>query len=361
MMRCCFLAGVLLMLVVFQAPAANAEDEKVADLIAAAKEAFRGNKHKEALALADKAVALAPKDVDVYLFRGSLRETVDDYPGAVSDLAKVVALNPKQAAGYQRLGLALFKAGKIKESIANFDKYIELRPEAKVSHWQRGISYYYAGRYDEGKEQFEGYQTFDSNDVENAVWRYLCMARKDGPAKARAAMLKTGPDKRVPMKQIYELFAGRIKPEDVLKAATAGNPPKEQLNRQLFYAHLYLGLYHETEGNRKKALEHLTKAAAEHRIGHYMWDVARVHRDLLRKEPEEKIGFIQALGESSNAWGSLSRPPRARRLALGLDGWSFPLFSLQPFLTLERAFHGGTSHADDAGEQAAVLRRRDAA
>jgi len=25
-------------------------------------------------------------------------------------------------------------------------------------------------------------------------------------------------------------------------------------------------------------------AAVEHRIGHYMWDVARVHRDLLNKK-----------------------------------------------------------------------------
>ena len=58
----------------------------------------------------------------------------------------------------------------------------------------------------------------------------------------------------------------------------------ERLNEQLFYAHLYIGLYFETEGNKKKALEHIAIAAGDHPIGHYMWDVARVHRDLLRKE-----------------------------------------------------------------------------
>jgi hypothetical protein len=64
-------------------------------------------------------------------------------------------------------------------------------------------------------------------------------------------------------------------------AREGGDPDK--LTQQLFYAHLYLGLYYETEGNKQLALEHVTKAADNHRITHYMWDVARVHRDILRK------------------------------------------------------------------------------
>ena len=204
------------------------------------------------------------------------------YKKAIELLDKAIAKDPKAAAAYQLRGLTHFKLGNIAGSIADFDKFIDLEPARKAGHWQRGISYYYAGRYDDGMRQFEGYQTVDSNDVENAVWRYLCMARKDGVKKARADMLKIGKDARVPMKEIYELFSGRLKPADVLEAAKAGKPDKEQLNSRLFYAHLYLGLYYETEGDAKKALEHLA-IAADHRIGHYMWDVARVHRDLLRK------------------------------------------------------------------------------
>ena len=55
-------------------------------------------------------------------------------------------------------------------------------------------------------------------------------------------------------------------------------------NSQLFYAHLYLGIWFDLLGERAKALGHLNKAADEHRIGHYMWDVARVHRDRLKKD-----------------------------------------------------------------------------
>ena len=67
----------------------------------------------------------------------------------------------------------------------------------------------------------------------------------------------------------------------------AGKPSEDKLNERLFYAHLYLGLFFESEGDAKKALEHLT-VAADHKIGHYMWDVARVHRDLLRKDIKKK-------------------------------------------------------------------------
>jgi lipoprotein NlpI len=235
-------------------------------------------------------LALVPvpqEDAAAHLLRGRQLEAADKYADAVAEYGKAIALDPKLAEAYQFRGMGHFKMGKIAESIADFDKYIELVPKAKVSHWQRGISYYYAGRFEDGKKQFEGYQSFDSNDVENAVWRYLCMARKDGVAKARADILKIGDDRRLPMRQIYELFAGKLKPDDVLDAARAGDPGKEQLNRQLFYAHLYLGLYYETEGNAKQALDHLNRAADEHRIGHYMWDVARVHRDLLRKQAKK--------------------------------------------------------------------------
>jgi lipoprotein NlpI len=113
------------------------------------------------------------------------------------------------------------------------------------------------------------------------------MAPVVGVEKARAAMLKIGKDRRVPMTEVYDLFRGRLKPADVLTAAEAGKPSPAQLNQRLFYAHLYLGLYYESLKEDKKALEHLT-AATEHRIGHYMWDVARVHRDLLRKGKESR-------------------------------------------------------------------------
>ena len=110
------------------------------------------------------------------------------------------------------------------------------------------------------------------------------MARAKDVETARKDILKIRDDRRVPMKQIYALYAGTAKPDDVLAAAKAGNPSAVELNNRLFYAHLYLGLYAEVTGDKKLAQEHLTTAAEKHMIGHYMWDVARVHAELLTKD-----------------------------------------------------------------------------
>src|SRR5262249_38508866 len=111
-----------------------------------------------------------------------------------------------------------------------------------------------------------------------------CYARLVGIDKARKSLLKIGHDKRVPLMVAYDLFAGKAKPEDVLAAVKEGKPAREELKLRLFYAHLYLGLYYEAMGDKKLALEHMTKAADDYKVGGYMWDVARVHRDIRRKE-----------------------------------------------------------------------------
>jgi len=254
------------------------------DLVKAATEAFRKKEPDEALKLVSKAIKENPKHVDALTLRAAIHESLDKYAEAIQDWNKVLELDKDDASAYQLRGLVQFKAGKVKESIADFDKYIELKPAAKISHWQRGISYYYAGRYDDGRKQFEGYQDFDSNDVENAVWRFMCMVRADGIDKARKAILKIGDDKRVPMRQVYDLYKGDLKPEDVMMTANGGKVSAALRNSQLFYAHLYVGIYFDLLNDKKKAFDHLNKATEEHRIGHYMWDVARVHRDLLAKE-----------------------------------------------------------------------------
>ena len=74
----------------------------------------------------------------------------------------------------------------------------------------------------------------------------------------------------------------------LLKAARAGKPAPPALNMRLFYAHLYLGLYYEAAGKEELARKHLYKAADDHRIGHYMWDVAHVHANILRSKEKEK-------------------------------------------------------------------------
>lgn len=174
-----------------------------------------------------------------------------------------------------REGVQAFYDAKPKESVAAFDKLIALEPKAKPQLWQRGLSQYLAGDYKGGREQFEVHQTVNPNDVENAAWHFICVARAENLEAAKKALIPISGDSRVPMKEVHALFAGKGTVEDVLKAAETGED--EALKNHRCYAHLYLGLYFEALGDEAKAKEHMLKAANDYRMDHYMGKSAQVH------------------------------------------------------------------------------------
>jgi lipoprotein NlpI len=247
------------------------------------------------LAVLSCCMAEADDAEDDLLQKAAQASARGDSGQAIGVLTEVIAKNPKQSLAHYLRGRENFRAGKIKESVSDLDKHVELAtaqdPKAEARQWERGISYYYAGDFEKGAKQFELYQTFHNQDVENSTWRYLCVARTEGVEKARQNLLPISDDRRVPMMQIYDLYRGKLKPADVLAAAEAGEPGKESLNRQLFYAHLYIGLWHEVAGEKALAKKHILEAE-KHKIGHYMWDVAHVHADLLR-DHEKNVGKKQ--------------------------------------------------------------------
>lgn len=229
-------------------PALASADEKPAQMVQKANELFMGRKYDEALKLLDAAVKKDPKLAQAYQERACTRFMKSDFKGACAD----------------------------------FDHFIKLAPLAYNANWQRGIALYYVGRYADGRDQFKGYEKRANNDVENTFWHFMCVSKLDGVKKARESLLKTSPDTRVPMNKVLELLQGKAKPEDVLKAAN--DAPEGKRKSALFYAHLYLGLYHDVTGDRKKAVEHLGKAAGEYHDKRYMGEVARVHLEWLKSK-----------------------------------------------------------------------------
>jgi len=183
------------------------------------------------------------------------------------------ALTPRER---DRRGDEHLFAGRFDEALADYDALLSAEPDYDPYHWRRGIACYYAGRYEDGAAQFVRHRTVNPADVENAAWHFLCTARALDVDAARAALLPVGPDQRDPMAEVYELYAGRATPEDVL-AAAAASPQRDAV----FFAHLYLGLYYEALGSEARAREHIRLAATTHEREHYMGRVARVHATLL--------------------------------------------------------------------------------
>jgi lipoprotein NlpI len=256
------------------------------ELIAQTQAALAANDLDQALQLAERAVRLGNNDPRARLLRAQVRELRHDFAGAAEDYSNIIEregakLDVKSRADlYHRRGDARLFAAQFEQSVADFNEEIRLIPARSAGHWQRGIACYYARQFDEGARQFEQYQKVDGNDVENAVWWFLCRAQSGDLADARRQILPIGRDGRVPLMTVYDLFLERAQPADVLAAVEVGAPDPQERKRRSFYAHLYLGLWHEALGRPKESLDHMRRAADEYNVGGYMWQVARLHCEL---------------------------------------------------------------------------------
>jgi lipoprotein NlpI len=266
------------------ASAADGDAEKALKLVEEAGAAYQAGKADDAVALAKKAIALDAKNPAAFFVLGSAHLKLRQNDDAAKAFTQVIALDPKAVAAYDRRGDAELKSGKFKEAVADFDKYLEANPKFAPEHWRRGIALYYAGRYKDGVAQFDLHRKVNPEDVENSAWHYLCNARANTPKKAREDLIPVSKDGRVPMKQVLELYAGKLKPQDVIDAAEKAKLDGEDLKEARFYANLYVALYYEAEGDEKKALEHMTAAVEKYKIGHYMWDVADAHLKLVKEK-----------------------------------------------------------------------------
>ena len=260
-------------------------------------------------------VAATAKDADMSAIEAAFNnreftKVIDLARSLPKDNARIAEIT---AIAHQNRGVANFYEGNIDAAIADFDAYLLHYPERAPQHWQRGISLYYADRFEEGVKQFEIHQTVNTQDVENAIFHFICAARikSIGPEKARKNFILITADRRIPMVELHALFAGSGTEEAVLEATNAASDQRR--NNALCYAHLYLGLYHEALGNPKQSLTHIRKAAEDYTQDHYMGQVAKVHLKLRTAKEKEKHLYIQRITKRRLA--RQDRTPIPRRAA----------------------------------------------
>jgi len=186
----------------------------------------------------------------------------------------VSAQTPQTASEFVSRGMQLFAENKIKQSIQDFDQAAKLNPQIEPRLWQRGISHYYAGEFQKGREQFEIHKAVNPHDVENATWHFICVARHENLEAAQKALIEidTSKDLRVPMAEVYELYAGRGSEAAVLAATAAAGTEQAKM-----YAHLYLGLYYEVADKPELARKHMQLSADAKLQNSYMHRVAVIH------------------------------------------------------------------------------------
>ena len=199
------------------------------------------------------------------LRRQRLEQALEQLNGLITD-------TPSRS-HHERAGV-LFRMDRFEEAVKDYDIAVRFgRPHGENSCWERGLALYYAGDFRGGKEQFYRYHRVGPLDIENGLWRFLCIAEEEGIEKAREAILDYPRKVRKPFPALLDLYLGRGNADAVLEQAQKGASSARARTTNLFYAHYYLGKYQEITGEEERALVQM-REALNHTIPHFMYACA---------------------------------------------------------------------------------------
>lgn len=191
---------------------------------------------------------------------------------ALERLNGVLTDSPSQL--HHKRAEILFRLGRFTEAVRDYDTAARFgRPHDEDSCWERGLAQYYAGDIRGGREQFSRYHRVGSLDIENGLWRFLCIAEEEGLAKARETTFEYPRKVRKPFPALLALYLDKGSVNAVLEEARRGTSSVEELTTNLFYAHYYLGKYYEIVDQKDRALTHVRKAL-KHKIPDFMYACA---------------------------------------------------------------------------------------
>ena len=135
--------------------------------------------------------------------------------------------NPNLVRGWSSRGDMRLFLGNFEGARMDYEKMIEIKPALEVSHWRLGIAYFYLEEYEKAARQFEIYHNYDAVDRENGIWRFMSQFKSKGLKTAREGLLKYEKDDRPPYPLLYEMFAGRLPPDEVFTRIEAVNYPQD--------------------------------------------------------------------------------------------------------------------------------------
>ena len=258
--------------------------------------------------LMERAVASDPANHFAYIKRAQLFDLIGDNAGAANDYTRalgLVGIDKQYADVFQLRGCSFFKLGNLTAAVSDWKTFLKLKSNKEADHWQICVAYALLGRYEDSRAQFEWHKTVNDEDMEVALWHFLCVARTAGLPQAREKLMAAKGEKRVPMAELHRLYQGTGSEAEVWLAVEDGFPDEVERTKREFYANYYLGLYREAEGRFEEAQQLINAAveiarANEGYIGDSPGgqlrggDIARVHSQQIQVRIAEQNAWKQA-------------------------------------------------------------------
>lgn len=152
---------------------------EVQNLFNAGLELAAQNKHEEAIAEFQKALALDPEQSNIMGNMAESYSKLDKNKEALEAYQKAIAINPTDAALYTNMGVVLSKLGKNAESQQAFEKAASLNPGSSAQNFYNiGATLVNNGNTTEAAESFKKAIAADPNFAEAYYQLGMCLSGK---------------------------------------------------------------------------------------------------------------------------------------------------------------------------------------
>ena len=94
-------------------------------------------------------------DIDLWLFRAKLLETIGNYDEVIKCYKKIIIIKPECTETCSNMGIAHYKMGNFNEAIKCYEKITKTNPEHAETYNNMGIAYYKIGNFNEAIKCYE--------------------------------------------------------------------------------------------------------------------------------------------------------------------------------------------------------------
>ncbi len=138
---------------------------------------FRAGRDAEALADFERALAIAPREAENWLARGTLLMRSARSDAALADFDRALQLEPRLADALERRCVVLMRLRRLDDALASCRRALELAPHTALNHTSLGMALALAGR---------------ANEAEAAYRRALAMAPSSADTRYQLGVLLAG-------------------------------------------------------------------------------------------------------------------------------------------------------------------------
>jgi tetratricopeptide (TPR) repeat protein/DNA-binding transcriptional ArsR family regulator len=112
-------------------------------------------RHEEAIASYDRAIAMKPDDYTAWACRGASLIAFKRYEEAIENLDRAISIQPHYQNAWCNRGSSLASVGKYEQAIASYDRAVSIKPDDNKSWFFRGNCLSSLGRYEEAIESYD--------------------------------------------------------------------------------------------------------------------------------------------------------------------------------------------------------------